>query len=314
MRRQPLVVILGPTAVGKTEVAIEVAKALSGEIVSADSMQIYRGMDIGTAKPTSIERQGIAHHLIDCVDPKEDFSVAHYQQKAKAAIADIHARGNLPILAGGTGLYVNSIVYPMDFTDAAQDLSYRKQLNQLAEDKGKEAVYRLLLDSDPVTAARLHYNDVRRVIRALEIAHLTGIPMSEYRQDFESVDLPYQTCMICLTMDREKLYRRIEQRVDQMLDHGLTAEVQRLLNQGYTKDLVSMQGLGYKEMIRYLEGEHSLHEAIEILKRDTRRFAKRQMTWFRREPRIQWVDTDTFPEKIVLFQWIISRIQQNISF
>jgi len=311
-RKKPLVVIVGPTAAGKTDAAIQTAISMDGEIISADSMQIYRHMDIGTAKPSIEERRGIPHHLMDCIDPAEEFSVARYQVLAKSAIADISERGKLPILVGGTGLYVNSIVYPMDFTEAQEDHEYRRQLMQMAEEKGKDAVYSILKESDPATAAKLHPNDIRRVIRALEVKHLTGREMSHYRQDFASLEVPYELIMIGITMDRQRLYQRINHRVDIMMQKGLPDEVKKLLDMGYSKDLTSMQGLGYKELIRYLEGEFSLEEAVEILKRDTRRFAKRQLTWFRRDTRIQWLNLDEIAPGTE-FGCIISQIKKKLS-
>jgi tRNA dimethylallyltransferase len=308
----PLVAIVGPTATGKTEAAIQTALSMNGEIISADSMQIYKYMDIGTAKPSREEMRGIPHHMMDCIDPAEEFSVARYQTMAKHTIKEVHKKGKLPILVGGTGLYVNSIVYPMAFTEAQVDNEYRKQLQQMAEEKGNIAVYRILQESDPLTAEKLHPNDIRRVIRALEVKHLTGREMSDFRQDFSEPDLMYDLIMIGMTMDRQRLYRRINSRVDIMLEKGLLDEVKWLLEMGYSKDLTSMQGLGYKELIRYLEGDISLEEAVEILKRDTRRYAKRQLTWFRRESRIEWLNLDQIePGKEI--QWIISHIEKNLS-
>lgn len=310
----PLAVLVGPTAVGKTEAAIECAKALGAEIISADSMQVYRGMDIGTAKPTDEERQGVPHHLMDCADPDVEFNVARYQEMANKAIQDIHGRGRLPLLTGGTGLYIHSILYPMNFTDAGDDPALRKQLQAWCDQEGREALHQRLNTVDPETAARLHPNDVRRVIRALEIFYLTGNKMSEYRQDLKGIETACNPMIMGLTIKREKLYRRIDQRADQMLAQGLVEEVEGLLAKGYHKDLVSMQGLGYKEVIPVLEDARTLEEAAEILKRDTRRYAKRQWTWFRRDPRVHWIDWDDFNSKDDGIRWIISHFKQNISF
>lgn len=314
MEKEVIVVIVGPTAIGKTDVAIDLAKILDGEIISADSMQIYKYMDIGTAKPTIEERQGIPHHMIDVVAPDEEFSVAQFQQQAKKLIQDIRQRGKLPIVAGGTGLYINSLIYPMDFTDAAEDHDFRERMRALASEKGNEYVYKKLYDIDPDTAQRLHYNDIRRIIRALEVYHLTGKPMSHYNQNFKTADKPYNSIIIGLTMDRSKLYDRINRRVDIMLEKGLIEEVKGLLKMGYNKNLTSMQGLGYKEIVTYLEGKRTLTESAEILKRDTRRFAKRQFTWFKRIKDIQWINRDDFnsKEKLVnhLEQYIVKSLEK----
>nr|PZN11739.1 MAG: tRNA (adenosine(37)-N6)-dimethylallyltransferase MiaA [Caldicoprobacter oshimai] len=313
MEKKPLVVIVGPTAVGKTRLSIELAKALNGEIVSADSMQIYRYMDIGTAKPTAEERQGIPHHMMDIIDPGQEFSVAEYQRLATQAIDDIHSRNKLPIVVGGTGLYIKSLLYPMNFTDASYDQEFRKELQRQAETMGKEYLHKKLQAVDPKTAARLHPNDVRRVIRALEVYHLTGKPMSEYNQELEKMDYKYNVAMIGLTMDRAKLYERINQRVDEMIEKGLLDEVKRLLDRGYTRDMISMQGLGYKELIDYLQGRVSLEEAIYILKRETRRYAKRQLTWFRAQKDIAWVDVDQFESHEALAEWCLAYIKEKLN-
>jgi len=313
MEKKPLVVIVGPTAVGKTRLSIELAKALDGEIVSADSMQIYRYMDIGTAKPTLEERQGITHHMMDIIDPDQEFSVAEYQRLATRAIDDIHSRNKLPIVVGGTGLYVKSLLYPMNFTDACYDPEFRKELQHQAETMGKEYLHRKLQDVDPKTAARLHPNDVRRVIRALEVFHLTGKPMSEYNQGLEKMDYKYNVAMIVLTMDRAKLYERINQRVDEMMENGLLDEVKQMVSKGYTKDMISMQGLGYKELMEYLQGNVSLEDAIYILKRETRRYAKRQLTWFRAQKDVVWVDVDRFESYESLVQWCLAYVKEKLN-
>ncbi|MFO7295180.1 MAG: tRNA (adenosine(37)-N6)-dimethylallyltransferase MiaA [Caldicoprobacter sp.] len=313
MEKRPLVVIVGPTAVGKTKLSIELAKVLNGEIVSADSMQIYRYMDIGTAKPTVEERQGIPHHMIDIIDPGQEFSVAEYQRLATQAIDDIYRRGKLPIVVGGTGLYIKSLLYPMNFTDASYDPEFRKELQRQAEIMGKEYLHRKLQAVDPKTAARLHPNDVRRVIRALEVYHLTGKPMSEYDQGLEKMEYKYNVAMIGLTMDRAKLYQRINQRVDEMMKKGLLDEVKGMLDRGYTRDMISMQGLGYKELMEYLEGRVSLEEAIDILKRETRRYAKRQLTWFRAQKDIVWVDVDQFESHEALVKWCLDYIKEKLN-
>jgi tRNA dimethylallyltransferase len=290
MDRKPrLLIVAGPTAVGKTRLGVELAKRWNGEVISADSMQIYRGMDIGTAKITKEEMEGIPHWGIDLVDPDQPFTVADFRQYAEEKIREIDARGKLPILVGGTGLYVRAITDSLDFTEASIDRAFREMLQREAEEKGVESLHARLAQVDPPTARRLHPNDVRRVIRALEVYHLTGKPMSEAYE--EAPEEPkYRMLMIGLTADRAWLYERINQRVDRMIEQGLVDEVKRLLRQGYHKNLTAMQAIGYKEIIDYLEGRMSLEEAIEEVKRGTRRFAKRQLSWFRREKRMHWLD------------------------
>lgn len=284
----PLLVIVGPTAIGKTALAIEVAKVVGGEIISGDSMQVYRQMDIGTAKPSMEERQGITHHLIDIMDPDEDYSVAQFQKMGEALIKDITGRGKVPILAGGTGLYVRSIIDHYDFTEFQVDKEFRAGLQQEAERLGNEHLHGKLAEVDPVSAEKFHANDVKRIIRALEVYHYTGKPISSYHRVGETTAPKYNLLMIGLNMDRERLYQRINSRVDLMVEMGLVAEVQGLLNQGYGPELSSMRGLGYKEIVNYLKGEATLEEAIHDLKQNTRHFAKRQLTWFRPEQRIRW--------------------------
>lgn len=284
-----LVVITGPTATGKTGVAIELALMIGGEVVSADSMMVYRGMDIGTAKPTAAEMRGVPHHLIDVVDPDEDFSVAKYQEKAERAIADISRRGLWPLLVGGTGLYVRAVTDGYSFS-AKGDPALRARLLEEVRHSGSQVLHERLAAVDPSTAERLHVNDVRRIIRALEVYHLTGRPISDFHERDAAHKPKYRLCMFALTMDREVLYRRIEERVDRMIAQGLVDEVAGLLKKGFTPDLVSMKGLGYKEIAAYIRGETSLEEAVRILKRNTRRFAKRQLTWFRRDTRLTWID------------------------
>lgn len=312
MIKKPVVVIVGPTASGKTKLSIEIAKLMDGEIVSADSMQIYRYMDIGTAKPTIYERQNIPHHMMDILDPAEQFSVAEYQKMAVDIISDIHKRQKLPIIVGGTGLYIKSLLYPMNFTDAYQDLEYRKQLQETANIKGRDYLYQQLKMVDPSTASRLHPNDVRRVIRALEVYHITGKPMSHYSQNLKNMDFRYNTAMIGLVMDRVKLYERINKRVDIMIENGLLNEVKNLLDKGYSRDMISMQGLGYKEIIDYYQGNLSLEEAIYIIKRETRRYAKRQLTWFRAQKGIKWINIDEYSSEEDLVKHAANYIKQKL--
>ncbi len=289
----PIGVILGPTASGKTALAVEAAKRMDAEIVSADSIQLYRGMDIGSAKPTAEERGGIAHHLLDAVDIGEaDNSVAAYQKMAAAAIADIANRGKFPLIVGGTGLYVNALVYPLSFTNIPADAALREAL-AAEESETPGSLHTRLQAVDPASAARLHPHDTKRLIRALEVYTLTGKPIGELGGDFvnaANAPIPYAPRMLGLTMPREQLYARIDKRVDAMMASGLLDEVQTLVSLGYSPALPAMQGLGYKQLYRYLQGEYTLDEAVETIKRETRRFAKRQLTWFRRDQRIQWLD------------------------
>ncbi|MCG9966590.1 tRNA (adenosine(37)-N6)-dimethylallyltransferase MiaA [Pelotomaculum terephthalicicum JT] len=305
----PLLVIAGPTATGKSEMAVDVAGAIGGEVVSADSMLVYRQMDIGTAKPTREAMRGITHHLIDIVNPDEEYSVAVYQKQAREIIADIRARGGVPVLAGGTGLYIRSVIDRYDFTGACRDESLRLKLLNEARDNGFESLHQRLAEVDRQSAVKLHPRDVRRVIRALEVYYLTGKPLSSYRKLEKRADPLYNLVFIGLTMAREKLYRRIEQRVEAMIEAGLVGEVQRLLNAGYSPGLTSMQGLGYKEIIAHLTGEVSLPEAVALLKRNTRRFAKRQLTWFRRDERIKWLEINPAEGLQTAAKEIISNIE-----
>ncbi len=306
--KKPVVVIIGPTAVGKTELSLQVAERLNGEIVSADSMQIYRYMNIGTAKPDPGEMQRIKHYMIDIADPWQEFSVAMYQRMARKHIKDIQNRGRIPLIVGGTGLYINSLVYNLDFANTISDKKYRARLIKLVEEKGKLHVYNILKRVDPKTAKRLHLNDIRRIIRALEVYHCSGRPMSETRDDMKKSP-PYDLIMFGLRRERKELYKRIENRVDEMIKMGLTDEVKGLLRMGCNKNMVSMQGIGYKEIISFLEGEYTLYEAINVLKRNTKRFAKRQFTWFRRDDRIIWRDIDKSEDKKNIINIIINCVK-----
>ncbi|MEW6458012.1 MAG: tRNA (adenosine(37)-N6)-dimethylallyltransferase MiaA [Bacillota bacterium] len=305
----PLVVITGPTATGKTEVGINVALACGGEIVSADSMMVYRGMNIGTAKPSASEMRGVPHHLIDVVDPDEEFNVARYQQLAGEAIVGILGRKRIPLLVGGTGLYIRSVVEDYRFPVRA-DRRLRNRLQETAELYGCARLHRHLAVVDPVTARRLHPNDQRRIIRALEVYYQSGIPFSRHpdRRDRAPKYLPV---MFGLNMERGRLYRRIEERVDAMIRAGLVREVQSLLEKGYGPELVAMKGLGYKEIAAHLRGSLTLEEAIHILKRNTRRFAKRQLTWFRRDERIRWLDVEECGGPVGAAREIVGSIEQE---
>lgn len=294
MTKKPLIILTGPTAVGKTKSSIGLAKAVNGEIISADSMQIYKHMDIGSAKIRPQEMEGIPHYLVDVLEPDEEFNVVRFQKMAKKAMEHIYAKGKIPIVVGGTGFYIQALLYDIDFTDNEEDNTYRKELEKLAEEKGCEYLHKELRKIDPKSADEIHANNIKRVIRALEFFHQTGQKISEHNEKERAKESPYIFRYFVLTDDREVLYDRINRRVDVMLEEGLVQEVMSLKEKGYTRDMVSMQGLGYKEILSYLDGECTLEEAIYILKRDTRHFAKRQLTWFRRERDVTWVDKRQF--------------------
>lgn len=313
-KKKNLVVLVGPTAVGKTDISVEIAKNLYGEIISADSMQIYKYMDIGTAKITEEEKKGIIHYLIDVVYPNEEFSVSDFQKKASILIEEISNRGRLPMIIGGTGLYINSLVYNLDFTNAVSNEMFREKYLDKANRFGNENIHNELKKIDPESSKRIHVNDTKRIIRALEIYYETGKPMSFYYNKFREPNDSYNLAFIGLKMDRKKLYDRINKRVDLMIEYGLVEEVERLLKIGYNKNLSSLQGLGYKEIIKYIDGEYSLDEAIEIIKRDTRRFAKRQLTWFRRDNRIMWIDIDEFNNKKEGANHLIEYLTEKFNF
>ena len=292
--KKPLIILTGPTAVGKTKASIGLAKALNGEIISADSMQVYKYMDIGSAKIQPEEMDGIKHYLINELEPDEEFHVVRFQQMAKQAMEEIYAQNKIPIVVGGTGFYIQALLYDIDFTDGNEDTDYRQELEALAAKEGAEALHALLQEVDPESANVIHANNVKRVIRALEFYKQTGERISEHNEQERQKESPYDFCYFVLNDQRARLYDRINLRIDQMLETGLIEEVQALKDKGYTKDMVSMQGLGYKEILDYLNGVCTLEEAIYILKRDTRHFAKRQLTWFRRERDVIWVDKDRY--------------------
>jgi len=285
-----VMVIAGPTASGKTDLAVELALMIDGEIISADSMQIYRGMDIGTAKPTLEERRGIPHHLIDIVDPDEEYSVAQFKEDALACISDIVKRGKTPIVAGGTGLYINSLIYNITFSETVSDWEYREKLKKLAEEQGPLVLYEYLKKVDPKSAEMIHPNNVKRVIRALEVYETTGIPISEHKEASRNDPPLYRFLVYGLQIERKKLYQRIDQRVDIMMEKGLYDEVKGLLDRGYSPDLVSLQGIGYKEIIDAIKGKCSLSEATDIIKKNTRHLAKRQITWFKKTEGLMWIE------------------------
>lgn len=303
--KQPLLILTGPTAVGKTETSIQLAKAVNGEIISADSMQVYKYMDIGTAKITKAEMQGVPHYMVDEFLPDEEFNVFVFKKKVKEYMDDIYSRGKIPILVGGTGFYIQAVLYDIDFTEEEQDTTYRKELEQTAKEKGGHVLHEKLREVDPVSAKNIHENNIKRVIRALEYYHFTGERFSEHNEEQRQKESPYNFLYLVLTMDREILYDRINQRVDLMMKEGLLSEVKKLLEMGYDRSLVSMQGLGYKEMVAALQGECTEEEAVYTLKRDTRHFAKRQMTWFRREKEVTMLEKNNYNSTEEIVQAII---------
>lgn len=288
--KKPLVILTGPTAVGKTKASIGLAKAIGGEIISADSMQVYKQMDIGSAKIKPSEMEEIPHYLLDILEPDEEFHVVLFQQMAKQAIQKIYEKGKIPIIVGGTGFYIQAVLYDIDFSENEKDTSYREELEKLAQTKGAEYLHDRLREVDEKSAQDIHANNVKRVIRALEYFHQTGEKISEHNEEQRKKVSPYNFSYFVLNDEREHLYERINLRVDQMINEGLVREVQSLKEKGYTRDMVSMQGLGYKEMLDYLDNKCSLEEAVEIIKRDTRHFAKRQITWFKKESDVTWID------------------------
>lgn len=287
--KRPLIILTGPTAVGKTSLSLSLAKELDGEIVSADSMQVYRYMDIGTAKIREEERQGIPHHLIDVLDPWEDFNVVRFQKMAREALEEIWERGHIPLVTGGTGFYIQALLYDIHFTENNEDSSLRKDLENYARENGAEALHSRLAEVDEKAASQIHFNNVKRVIRALEFYYQTGKKISEHNEEERKRTSPYDFKYFVLNDEREHLYARINQRVDLMMEEGLVEEVQKLKEMGCDSTMVSMQGLGYKEILSYLEGECTLDEAVYKIKRDTRHFAKRQITWFKRERDVIWL-------------------------
>lgn len=293
--KEPLIILTGPTAVGKTSLSIALAKAVQGEIISADSMQVYRHMDIGSAKIRAGEMQGVPHHLLDILEPEEDFHVVLFQKLAREAMEGIRARGHLPIVVGGTGFYIQALLYDIDFADNEQDTALRQRLEAIAEEEGgPERLYARLQQADPRAAEEIHPHNVKRVIRALEYHEQTGGRISAHNAAQREKESPYNFAYFVLNDERERLYDRIDRRVDAMLEEGLLGEVEALKERGLHRGQVSMQGLGYKELLDYLDGACSLEEAVRILKRDTRHFAKRQLTWFRRERDVIWLDRQAY--------------------
>ncbi len=313
MKKKPLIILTGPTAVGKTALSIKLAKAVNGEIISADSMQVYKGMDIGSAKIMPEEMEGVKHHLIDVLEPSEEFNIVKFQELSKQALEEIYAQGKVPIIAGGTGFYIQSVLYDIDFETNENNREYRTWLEAIAtKEGGVQTLYAMLKEKDPKSANIIHENNVKRVIRALEFFEETGTPISEHNEEQREKESPYNFCYFVLNDDREKLYSNIDRRVDIMFETGLVEEVKKLYFKGYTKNMVSMQGLGYKEVLDYLNGEISLERAAYLIKRDTRHFAKRQLTWFRREKTVTWVDKQQFNyDETAILDFMIKQLKEK---
>lgn len=294
VRARPMIVLTGPTAVGKTKLSIALAKAVNGEIISADSMQVYRYMNIGSAKITPEEMQGVPHHMIDILDPREPFNVVVFKQKCEECLESIYARNHIPIVTGGTGFYIQALLKDIDFTENEENSEYRNSLEQLAREKGAGHLHEMLVRVDPASAEAIHTNNIKRTIRALEFYHLTGEPISKHNEQEKHKTSAYRSCYFVLNDEREHLYQRIEQRVDEMMAQGFADEVKRLREMGCQRNMVSMQGLGYKELLAWLDGETSYEEAVALIKLNTRHFAKRQLTWFRREENVIWINKNEF--------------------
>lgn len=311
MNNRPLIILTGPTAVGKTALSIGLAKAVDGEIISADSMQVYRKMNIGTAKIQQSEMQGVRHHLIDILDPGEDFNVVLFKKYALEAMKDIYSREKIPVVVGGTGFYIQALLYDINFEDNDNDMSYREELQTLAAEHGNSYIHDMLAGVDPESAEKIHENNVKRVIRALEFYKKTGMKISKHNEAESQKESPYNFEYFVLNDDRQKLYDRIDRRIDIMLADGLLDEVRSLVDEGYSRDLVSMQGLGYKEMVDYIQERYTLDEAVYTLKRDTRHFAKRQVTWFKREKQVTWVNKNEFDSEADILSFMIERLREK---
>ena len=308
MKKIPLIILTGPTAVGKTDLSIKLSKSLNAEIISADSMQIYKYMDIGSAKVTKEEMDGVVHYMIDEVTPDVPFSVSEFQMRSEKYIEEINKKGKNVLITGGTGLYLNSLIYNMDFAKSNANNEIREKLEQELAENGIDYMHEKLRGFDEEAANRIHKNNTKRVIRAIEVC-MSGQKMNDFSKDLRYNE-KYKPIIIVLNRDREVLYQRINKRVDIMLENGLLDEVKELLKMGYTKDMISMQGIGYKEMIKYLDGEYTYDEAIEIIKRDSRRYAKRQLTWFKRYQDAKWFDLDKYQDIEILKEDIINHIEK----
>ena len=311
MEKKPLIILAGPTASGKSELSLRLAKDLSGEIVSADSMQVYRGMDIGSAKLPMSQRRGIPHHLLDICDPEEDYNVVRFQKEARKAMAGIYERGHVPILVGGTGFYIQAVLYDIDFTEQEEDGALREELERKAREEGPEALHKELARLDPEAALAIHPNNIKRVVRAMEFALKTGERISVHNETERQKESPYRFAFFVLNRPRQELYERIDQRVDEMMEEGLLSEVQALYERGFQPDQVSMQGLGYKQLLQYFTGSLSLEEAVYQIKRDTRHFAKRQLTWFKRERDTIWVNRESFADGEELYAFVLEKARES---
>lgn len=309
--KNKVIAVAGPTAVGKTKFAIEVARRFDGEVVSCDSMQLYKFMNIGSAKPDAEEMAQVKHHLVDIIDPRVPFSVAEYQQLAKAAIADVMSRGKVPVISGGTGLYLNSLIYDMDFSSNPGDLTYRKELEKIAEEEGTEAVHRMLQNEDPDAAALIHPNNTKRIIRALERLHDGEGNVRPFSGILKETD-DYEMILVGLTRERQELYDRINARVDILINNGLVDEVKELMAMGLTSDDISMKGIGYKEIIAFLNNEYDLPTAVDTVKKNTRHYAKKQLTWYRRYDKINWLNISEFNSDEEAIEELISWLEKRI--
>ena len=309
--KRPLIILAGPTAVGKTSLSIRLAKTIDAEIISADCMQVYRHMDISSAKICPEEMEGIPHHLIDALEPEEDFNVVRFQQIAKSAAEEIWERGKIPLVVGGTGFYIQALLYDIDFTENDGDTAYREELEETARKKGGEYLHQLLKDADPKAALDIHPNNIKRIIRALEFHRQTGGKISEHNERERAKKSPYNYAYFVLTDERSRLYERIDRRVDQMMEEGLPGEVHFLKDRGVRRDSTAMQGLGYKELFAYLEGEYSFDEAVRIIKRDTRHFAKRQLTWFKREKDVIWADKSVLGSEDAVMEFMMEELAER---
>ena len=312
MQQKPMIILTGPTAVGKSALSVELAKKINGAVISADSMQVYRHMDIGSAKITPEEMQGVTHYMIDELEPDEEFHVVRFVTMAKEYLKEIYADGKIPIIAGGTGFYIQALLYDIDFTEQQCDETYRRQLEDLAREHGAEYLHGILREVDPASAEAIHANNIKRVIRALEFYHLSGKKISEHNETERQKQSPYNFAYFVLTDERAKLYERIDRRVDAMIEAGLVEEVKKLKSIGCSREMVSMQGLGYKEILAYLDGGCTLEEAVYIIKRETRHFAKRQLTWFKRERDVIWLDKQAFGyDDAAILKDMISNLEEK---
>ena len=308
--KKPLIILTGPTASGKTELSVRLAQAINGEIISADSIQVYKYMDIGSAKVTAAEMDGIKHYLVDELNPRDEFNIYVFKEMSKKYTEEIYAKGKVPIIAGGTGFYIQSLLYDIDFSKEDNDKTYRMELMELAKKKGNEYIHNILKETDPKSAENIHFNNLKRVIRALEYHKLTGKLISEHNDEQRENTSPYDFHYFVLNMDRNVLYDRINSRVDIMMEKGLVKEVKGLLDMGFERGLTSMQGIGYREIISYLYGECTLEQAVENIKQNTRHFAKRQLTWFRREKSVDWIVYEDFEwDRGKMLEYMIKSLQ-----